>query len=187
MSNLFIMASDYASVNPTYSKVNSVACYDTLGESYSTTQDTNKNNYYCGGQSSLALRGLQISNTPVSMLYFSDENIDRIQKMLRNEVYRRTNNKIKLIGDQDHTDLLVNMQRIFVDNAKNLPCQVVRQVKELNKHTINVLVPDLITNSRMHAKYLKDISSPIIPLPLPLNVNRAGRRSLGSNTQNLGF
>src|SRR5437016_2227765 len=91
----------------------------------------NPDHYYCGGGSTLAIRGMQMNNTAVSRLFFSQENIDRIQRKLRSEIYRYTNGRFKLQVDQDEADLLISMRAVFFDNAKNLPDHVIKQVKAL--------------------------------------------------------
>lgn len=137
---------------------------------------------YCGGGSTLAIGGLQLENTPVSLLYFSDENMSRIQKQIKREVLRLSNGAFKLDAEQDEQDLLLAMRYIFIEHAKNLPTHIVRQVKILNKHLLNYIIPDIMTNIKQHYEYLREISRPIRPLDQPLNVNNKGRRTLPSVT-----
>lgn len=137
---------------------------------------------YCGGGSTLAIGGLQLENTPVSLLYFSDENMKRTQKQIKKEVYRLTNGTFKLDADQDEQDLLLAMRYIFIEHSRNLPTHIVRQVKILNRQLLDYIIPDIITNIKQHYDYLKDISNPIRPLDQPLNVNNKGRRTLPSVT-----
>ena len=138
--------------------------------------------YYHGGASTLAIKGLQMENTPVSLLFFSKENIKRIQREIKREVFRESNGSFKLDVDQDEMDLLLVMRAIFLDNGKNLPTHVVKQVKQLNRLTLNHIIPDMITNIKQQYDYVKEINSPINPIPLPLNVSNAGRRTLPSTT-----
>jgi hypothetical protein len=139
-------------------------------------------NYYCGGESSLALRGLQMNNTPLSVMYFSGENIARLQKQLRRVIYNMSDNKFRLDEDQNEEDLLIAMRAVFLDNAKHLPTEIVRQVKELNAITIDYIAPDMLTNIKQQYNYLRDISQPLQMMDHPLNVNRAGRKTLPSYT-----
>jgi hypothetical protein len=143
--------------------------------------------YYSGGNSSLAIGGLQMDNTPVSKLYFSKENMKRLQKQIRREILRESNGKFIIKTDQDEMDLLIAMRAVFFDNAKNLPTHVVRQVKKLNEQTLDYIIPDMITNIKQQIDYLKDIGGPINPIDRPLNVNRAGRKTLPSATTVWGF
>lgn len=137
---------------------------------------------YCGGASTLAIGSMQMENTPVSLLYFSDENMSRIQKQIKSEIFRLSNGTFKLEVDQDEQDLLLAMRYIFFDQAQNLPTHVVRQVKVLNRKLLDYIIPDIMTNIKQHYGYLKDISGPIKPLEQPLNVNNKGRNTLPSIT-----
>lgn len=143
--------------------------------------------YYCGGNSSMAIRGMQIENSQLSVMYFSNENTNRIQRHIKREIFRRTNGKYKLNVDQDESDLLIAMRAVFAEHAKFLPTKTVKQVKILNKQTIDYIVPDMITNIHQDSNYLKTISNPIQPLDRPINANGAGRKTLPSFTSIYGF
>jgi len=137
---------------------------------------------YCGGASTLAVGGMQMENTPVSLLYFSDDNMNRIQKQIKREIARLSNGTFKMDVEQDEQDLLLAMRYIFFEYAKNLPKHIVQQVKILNRELLNYIIPDIMTNIKQHYMYLKEISQPIRPLDQPLNVNSKGRRTLPSVT-----
>lgn len=137
---------------------------------------------YCGGASSLANGSLQLENTPVSLLYFSNENMNRIQKQIKREIFRLSNGSFRMEVDQDSADLLLAMRYIFIEYSKNLPTHIVKQVKILNRQLLDYIIPDIMTNIKQHYMYLKEISQPIRPLDQPLNVNNKGRRTLPSVT-----
>jgi hypothetical protein len=140
---------------------------------------------YCGGGSTLAVkRGLNLENSPVSLLFFSDENMNRIQKQIKREVFRLSNGTFKIDENtnQDEQDLIITMRYIFIEYAKNLPTHIVKQVKILNRQLLDYIIPDIMTNIKQHYMYLKEISQPIRPLDQPLNVNNKGRRTLPSVT-----
>lgn len=121
---------------------------------------------------------------PVTLLFFSPENMRRVQKMLRRAVYIKTNGKYKLEVDQAEADLLISMRAVLFDmnGARFLPFKIKRQVKELNKKTVNYILPDMISEMKQAYAYLKEINEPIKPIMRPLNVNNAGRRTLPSIT-----
>jgi hypothetical protein len=152
----------------------------------SRTQSINKpeqdNNYYCGGKSSLALRGMRMDNTPVSIAFFSNKNIARIQKYIKREIFKKSKGEYLLDTDQDENDLLLVMRQIFFDYGRNLPTNIDQQVSDLNRYTLREIIPGMMTNIEQQMLYLRDISQPIQPMPLPLNVNNGGRRSLPSTT-----
>lgn len=143
--------------------------------------------YYCGGNVGIAERHLNIENSPLAALYFSQENMDRIQKLTRRDIYRRTNGKFKILKDSDNLDMMTVMDIVFDEHAQHLPDQLVRQVKILNKHTIDYIVPNAITVIDQASKYLKQLDEPRKIMDRPLNVNNGGRKTLPSYTSVLGF
>jgi len=124
--------------------------------------------------------------TPVGEMFFSEENIERIQKKIKYEVYQRTHGKFLLKANQNTTDLLVFMRAVYIEYGRNLPFNIIKQIKELNAHVIDKLVPDMITAIKQENEYLEQLDKPITPIALPVNVSRAGRKTLPSIT-NLFF
>lgn len=127
------------------------------------------------------LKGLY-QPTPIGELFFSQENINRIQKMIKYELFVRTNGKYKLEIEQNESDLLVVMRDIYITCSKNMPYKVIHQVKELNHRTIEKILPDMITMVKQDDEYIKQLDKPINPIPLPICVNSKGRTSLPSVT-----
>ncbi len=125
--------------------------------------------------------------TEVMKMYFSDDNIKRLQRGIKREVYNRSKGKFILEEDQDVLDLNMAMRAVFELYGKNLPNKIVRQVKRLNEQTIQYIVPDVMENVKQWYGYLQDIRNPIQPMQLPVNVNRAGRNLLPSVTQLWGI
>jgi hypothetical protein len=151
---------------------------------YVKTQNisTKNDDYYCGGKSSLALRGLQINNSPVSIEYFSNKNIAKIQKCIKKEILKKSNGEYILDTDQDETDLILVMRAVYLEYSRNLPNNISEQVSELNRYTLREIIPGMITNIEHQIGYIRDISQPIQPISLPVNVNNGGRRTLPSVT-----
>lgn len=127
-----------------------------------------------------ALSGLQENNS-LAILYYSDENIRRIQKKIKEEVYIRTKKKFKLAEDQDENDLQIAMRAVYFNEAKFLPTNLVRQVKELNKKVVDYVIPDIITNIKQEYGYLRDINESLKPMIRPTNLNN-GKQLLPSIT-----
>lgn len=127
------------------------------------------------------LRGTMEDNE-VSRLFFSGENIKRIQKKIKVEVYERSQGKFKLVEDQDESDLIVVMRAVYFDNCRNLEHNPIRQVKQLNDKVVEYIVPDMLTNIRQYYGYIRDISSPITPPMRPIGTTSAGRRLIPSYT-----
>ena len=128
-----------------------------------------------------ATQGLFEKNE-ITKIFFSDENMKRIQKKIKEEVYKRTGGQYRLDEDQDDSDLMIVMRALYLDKCKNLPDQPIRQVKILNQYTVDYIVPDMITNIKQYFGYVNDINKPLTPMMRPMNVNNAGRKLLPSIT-----
>jgi hypothetical protein len=125
--------------------------------------------------------------TPLGEVFFSPENISRLQKQIKKEIFIRSNGKYKLVVDQNETDLLVVMRAVYISDAENSPYRIIHQVKKLNHKTIERIIPDMLSMIKQEQKYLDELDKPINPIPLPVNVSRAGRLSLPSVTSVLFY
>lgn len=134
----------------------------------------------------VALKGIQCTSE-LSKLYFSDENIRRIQRLIKRTIYEKTNGQFKLDVDQEQRDVFIAMRAVYMEHARFLPNQIVRQVKRLNQKVVDEIIPGIMTNIRQDYGYLKEINKPLTPIPLPQNVNNAGRRQLPSITTTFGY
>lgn len=112
-------------------------------------------------------------------LFFSESNIEIVQKQLVLSIYKKTNRKY-LIPFQNYKSILTVMKFIFNDQAKHLPYNITEQIKELNLKVVQELTPMIIKNIDSKLKYLDDINSPPPVNDLPLNVNSAGNKTLPS-------
>lgn len=121
---------------------------------------------------------------PLTQLFFSPENMKRINKMIKREISIRTNGKYRLDVDQNNSDLLIVMRAVFFDmyGARFLPFKIIRQVKELNVQVVNYVLPDMISQMKQEYGYLKEINQPLQTIMRPLNVNNKGRLTLPSIT-----
>jgi len=163
-----------------YSKLNNYTSNDFVKiENNNITGFKNEpstNNWATEGSISKSLLGNISQPTPLSELFLSKDNIVRIQNRIKKEVLIRTQGKYVIRVNQNETDLINVMLSVYVADGLNQPYNLVRQVKMLNHSTIQRIVPDMISMIKMEQGYLKDISSPINPIPLPVNVNNAGRK-----------
>lgn len=185
---------NYSSLNPSYS-YNANLPYNTtnigkdskMGE-YLEIRDSNMFDKYSTEYSNSnynlsknILKGI-INETEVGKVFFSKDNIKRIQRKLREEIFRRSEGRFKLEEDQDENDLSIVMKYIYTEYGKFLPTHIVRQVKELNNKTVDYIAPDMMTNIKQYHGYLLEINKPLQPMMRPVNVNNAGRRTLPSFT-----
>jgi hypothetical protein len=118
----------------------------------------------------------------ITRIFFSNKNMQRIQRKIRDEVCRITKGQYVLDCDQDESDLTIIMRGVYFDKGKNLPDNPIRQVKILNQQTVDYLVPDLISNVKQYFGYIRDINAPLEPIARPMALNTSGRRTLPSPT-----
>jgi hypothetical protein len=141
---------------------------------------------YSGNKYDVGMKNVFIncdfSQEPVGKLFFSETNIKRLQKQIREKIYIDTNHKVILDEDQDSDDLLVSMRAVYQQYGKYIKEHVTTQVKDLNKKLVGYVVPDMITQIKQYYGYLKDVNEPIKPIARPMNVSNAGRRTLPSIT-----
>ena len=106
--------------------------------------------------------------------FFSKDNIDLINKQLILSVYNKTNKQF-LICSQKETDLLIVMRYVFIEYSRNLPYDIINQIKDLNCKVVSEILPVVISNFDQKIGYLKDISTQPIGPPLPINTNNLNR------------
>ena len=190
--------SEYDNRPPFYSRPNE-AYYDRgkgvpkISETNMTVQDIyrtpflfiqeHRKNYK--NMAATALKGIQ-TKSELSKLFFSDKNILRLQKQIKKEIFTRTNGEFRLDVDQDQKKIFIAMRSVYMEHARFLPGQIVRQIKRLNQKVIDEIAPGMITEIRQEYGYLKEINKPLTPIMRPINVGSAGRRILPSITTTWG-
>jgi len=190
--------SNYNNIPPAYGK-ESESFYDrgngipNINENNMTIQDIyrtpflflqeHKKNYK--NMAPTALKGIQ-SDSELSKLFFSDENFKRIQKMIKIAVFEKTKGQFRLDIDQEQRDLFIAMRATYMEHARFLPTQIVRQCKRLNEKVVEEIIYPIITQIKQDYGYLKEINKPLTPIPRPMNIN-AGKKSLSSITTTFGL
>ena len=99
-------------------------------------------------------------------IFFSDENLDLINKQIILTIWKKTNKQYK-VGFQNRDNLLIVMQYVFVENARHLPYNIKGQIRELNCQVVGEIFPIIITNFEQKLGYLRDIEKrqPLLNLP----------------------
>lgn len=145
--------------------------------------------YFCDNKKANNLRNQLIKNQvrineceqgDLETTFFSDENIDLINKQLILSVYKKSNGSYK-ISPQSKESLTIVMRYVFLEHARHLPYNISGQIKELNCRVVGEIFPNLITNITQRIDYLNEIENPINLVPLPTNVNK-NNRNLPSTT-----
>ena len=106
--------------------------------------------------------------------FFSDENVDLINKQLIMQVFKKTNGEFK-ISTQKYEDLIIVMRYTFIEYARHLPYDITNQIRELNCTVIGQILPNIITQITQRKEYLRVISAPREILPLPISESTSNR------------
>ena len=132
--------------------------------------------------------------TPLTFLFFSKDNIDNIQNLIRHTVYKELN---VVIDPQDSTELMIIMRSLFLEyhrhpklidqsmdekTLKILLKQYSDEVARLNELVINETVPRVLSQLQQYVDYLRDSAAPRIPLEKPESVTVTGTRAHRSIT-----
>jgi len=120
-----------------------------------------------------ATEGLWI-DTPLSDVFFSQQNIQILQNGIRAGVYHRSNGQY-VIGPQDCDSLKIIMRSIYLQHAANQNSNITHQVVELNKIVLNYSIQQVYSEAQGYIKYLSDASTLVVPLAPPIMGNDTDR------------
>lgn len=115
------------------------------------------------------------SESRVSNLFFSKENIDILQDGIRFMVYKKTK---EIISKQSEPELQVIMRSIYLQYAKNLNTNIIEQVKDLNSKVLDYTVSYIANQIQNYKIYTNDITNMPIPLERSKNMSSAGTKNL---------
>ena len=107
-------------------------------------------------------------------IFFSNENIETINKHLILSVFKKSQGKFK-ISKQSNESLIIVMRYIFIEYAKHLPYNIDKQISELNCRVVGDILPIIFTNVRQRIDYLRDIDCPRPQIPLPINTKNENK------------
>ena len=109
-----------------------------------------------------AIESTRQTVTPLSGLFFSDENVNLLQRAIKESVKQQTGYKI---DNQSRTDIIVIMRAVYfnnyVDPYTDMPC---RGVKKLNATVINICVQQVADGVLTYINYTKDASKLAVPI-----------------------
>ena len=113
-------------------------------------------------------------NTPLSLAYFSSENINIIQNNIRKGVYNKSNSEF-VIGLQDEDELKIIMRSVFLQNSLNLENNIREQIRDLNSLVESYSIDQVYKEAISYLKYKRDASNMYALLALPSNSSTRGK------------
>ena len=105
-------------------------------------------------------------DTPMSLAFFSNKNMQIIQNGIRAGVYNESGGKYD-IGPQDCDSLKMIMRAIYLESAMNQPTNITEQIASLNGLVCNWCTPRLISEARAYINYKRDVSNMYTLIPPP--------------------
>jgi hypothetical protein len=98
------------------------------------------------------------TDTPLSVLFFSKENIQVLQNAIKKGVHDRSNQQFS-IGEQSCDELKIIMRSIFLQNAENLAFNINEQLLQLNNLVLEYAVKQIYNAAVSYLKYKRDVSN----------------------------
>jgi hypothetical protein len=132
-----------------------------------------------------------LSETPVSALYFSKTNMDALQRGICNRVFNQSEGKYS-IGKQSEAELKIIMRSFYLESLRggvplfqdgvqplnNSDNSTVARVRKLNEKVLDWSVPRIINNIKQFERYKSDVSKMPNVMDRPSFVSSAGSKSL---------
>ena len=111
----------------------------------------------------LHLNSLKQTETPLNKLFFSEFNIQIVQKAIRQAFKNKTGVSIDY---QNASDLYAIMRVVFINNAGNHFEKVNEQVRAMNSIVIKTVLPQIQSGVAQYMGYIRDIDTLVVPLIL---------------------
>ena len=114
------------------------------------------------------------TDTDLSQVFFSQENIQILQNGIRAGIYHRSNGQY-IIGPQDCDSLKIIMRSVYLQHAANQPNNITEQVVELNKIVLNYCIQQVYSEAQGYMKYIDDASTLVVPIAHPIMADNSDR------------
>ena len=121
----------------------------------------------------LHLNSMKQTETPLNKLFFSEFNIQIVQKSIRQAFKNKTGVSIDY---QNAGDLYAIMRVVFINNAGNHYANVNEQVKFMNSVVIKTTLPQIQSGVAQYMGYIRDIDTLAVPPTPPANTSTHGMK-----------
>ena len=121
--------------------------------------------------------------TPLNTVYFSQANVERVQRLLRDAIKAETGLSI---DRQNQDDVLAFMRYTYINNAMNPYGNIETQVNKMNQQVVAKMLPQVRDGVSSYILYLRDASTLYVPNNLPVNTSVAGDRLPINNRIGMG-
>ena len=127
----------------------------------------------------LHLNTLKQCPTPLNTLFFSEFNMNLLQRGIRQSFRDQTG---VAIDYQNPSDLYSIMRVVFINNSGDPNANVQEQVKYMNGIVIKTASGQIQTGISQYMGYVHDIDTLAVPIDRPVNTTTYGKK-FGKNEQ----
>ena len=127
-----------------------------------------------------ALQGIQ-QNSKLSTMFFSIENVNNIQELIRYTVWVISDKKF-IIDKQSDIEIQIVMRSTFLQHSLNLECRYKEQLTKLNQLVVNWCAPQILAEVQQYYGYLHDVENLPVPIDRAKNISNKGSKTLRSVT-----
>jgi hypothetical protein len=113
-------------------------------------------------------------NNDLNSVFFSQENIDRLQTEIQNAVYQMVGGRI---DKQSEVDLKLIMRSYYLQYAENNPLKTMEELNELNQRVVSFAANRISVEVEAYRYYRKDILDFPAPIANPMDVKIYGTRT----------
>ena len=106
-------------------------------------------------------------DSPLSLAYFSAQNISILQNGIRRGVYEKSKGQY-LVDNQSEDVLKVVMRSVFLQYSANMLDKITEQIKSLNKIVLDYCIKQVYGEVQGYQQYLYDASTLVVPIERPV-------------------
>ena len=113
--------------------------------------------------------------TTLNTMFFSKDNLDIIQNMIRYGVWKKSGEKYVIVRQSD-AEIQIIMRSIFLQHSPNLEDNIKEQIAYLDKMVADWCVPKVLAEVQQYVGYLNDIEKMPMPINRPVNLSSKGTK-----------
>jgi hypothetical protein len=116
------------------------------------------------------------SPTLSNELFFSDKNIETIQRGIQEQVYTMSDGKYS-VGPQDVQQIKIIMRSYYLTYSQNNASRISEELTDLNARVIGFAATKVYSEVDFHQFYISDLEDFAPPIANPMNVGVYGTRT----------
>ena len=121
----------------------------------------------------LHINSLKQCPTPLNTLFFSEFNMNLLQRGIRQSFRDQTG---VAIDYQNPSDLYSIMRVVFINNSGDPNANVQEQVKYMNSIVIKTALGQIQTGVSQYMGYVHDVDTLAVPIDRPVNTTTYGKK-----------